>query len=190
MASLLVVGLGNPGSEYDQTRHNVGFLVVDALCKRLQWQLRRGKGNHVEAAGHVKGKKLLLIKPMTYMNNSGQTVRDLVEEVGAHLSKVLVVYDDLALPLGTLRVRSKGSDGGHNGVYSIIYHLNSNEFPRIRCGIRKEVMPTKHEMAGFVLSPFDREERLVVADMIARAADAVLEFVTSGIARTMNKYNT
>jgi len=190
VASLLVIGLGNPGSEYEQTRHNVGFLVVDALCKRFQWKWRPGKSNYVEAAGHTEGTKLLLIKPMTYMNNSGQTVRDLVEETGAHLSDVLVVYDDLALPLGTMRIRNKGSNGGHNGVYSIIYHLNSNEFPRIRCGIRQELMPTKHEMAGFVLSPFDSEERPVVADMIARAADAVLEFVTSGIARTMSKYNT
>lgn len=190
MAPILVVGLGNPGSEYEHTRHNVGFRVVDTLCERFRWQLQPGRGDYLEARGNLGGGKLLLIKPMTYMNNSGQAVKELMENSGTHLSEVLVVYDDLALPLGTLRARSKGSDGGHNGVYSIIYHLNSNEFPRIRCGIRTETMPPKEAMAGFVLSPFDKGEMPLAAEMIQRAADAVAEFVTSGIARTMNRFNT
>jgi PTH1 family peptidyl-tRNA hydrolase len=190
VAPILVVGLGNPGSEYEQTRHNIGFLVVDILCERFRWPLRAGRGDYLQAMGNSGPAKLLLMKPMTYMNNSGQAVKEVVESLGLPLSGTLVVYDDIALPLGTLRVRSKGSDGGHNGVYSIIYHLNSNGFPRIRCGIRQEAAPRKHEMAGFVLSRFDREEKPRVTAMTERAADAVLAFAASGIARTMNTFNT
>jgi PTH1 family peptidyl-tRNA hydrolase len=114
----------------------------------------------------------------------------LLEKYRAGLRELMLVADDFALPLGTIRVRTKGSDGGHNGLSSIIYQLNTNEFARIRCGIRREIMPPKERMAEFVLSPFEREERETVDAMIAKAADAVVEFTTTGIVKTMNKFNT
>ena len=186
----IVVGLGNPGTEYDGTRHNVGFAVVDELARRFKTVLREGRGEYLIASYRAGGKCFILAKPMTYMNNSGSAVRDLLEVCGASLDQLIVVADDIALPLGTIRARAKGSDGGHNGLYSIIYQLNSNEFSRLRCGIQPNVMPPKEGMADFVLSPFDRGERTEVMGMILRAADAVMEFGISGIARTMNKFNT
>jgi PTH1 family peptidyl-tRNA hydrolase len=123
------------------------------------------------------------------MNNSGAAVSELLERYGARLDELLLIADDFALPLGTIRVRAKGSDGGHNGISSVIYHLNTNEFARIRCGIQQEIMPQKDRMAEFVLSPFEREEQVAVGVMIEHAADAVVSFATAGIARTMNKFN-
>ncbi len=190
MEPIVVVGLGNPGSEYDGTRHNVGFEVVDELIQRFNVRLRAGRGEYMIASYPVGDKALILVKPLTYMNNSGTAVAELLTMYGTSLSGLIVVADDLALPLGTTRVRKTGSDGGHNGLGSIIYQLNSNEFVRIRCGIRREAMPAKGGTIEFVLSPFDREERVAAKKMIGRAADAVVEFATSGIELTMNKFNT
>jgi PTH1 family peptidyl-tRNA hydrolase len=187
---IIVVGLGNPGTEYDWTRHNVGFKVIDELARRFKISIRPGRGDYLFAACRVSGKEVVLVKPLTYMNNSGIAVSELLEKYSAGLHELMLVADDFALPLGTIRVRTKGSDGGHNGLSSIIYQLNTNEFARIRCGIRREIMPPKERMAEFVLSPFEREERETVDAMIAKAADAVVEFTTTGIAKTMNKFNT
>ncbi|MBM2840021.1 MAG: Aminoacyl-tRNA hydrolase [Bacteroidetes bacterium] len=151
---------------------------------------RSGRGEYVIASRRAEGKCIILAKPMTYMNNSGTAVKELLDGYGVPLDRLIVIVDDVALPLGTIRVRAKGSDGGHNGLYSIIYQLNSNDFPRIRCGIRQEVMPPNNRMTGFVLSPFESIERKTVEGMISRAADAILEFAETGIARTMNKFNT
>lgn len=190
MDPIIVVGLGNPGTEYDWTRHNVGFRVIDELARRFKISIRPGRGDYLFAACRVSGKEVVLVKPLTYMNNSGIAVSELLEKYSAGLHELMLVADDFALPLGTIRVRTKGSDGGHNGLSSIIYQLNTNEFARIRCGIRREIMPPKERMAEFVLSPFEREERETVDAMIAKAADAVVEFTTTGIAKTMNKFNT
>jgi PTH1 family peptidyl-tRNA hydrolase len=186
---LIVVGLGNPGSEYEETRHNVGFLVVDELCRRFRKNVRPGKGDYLLASVHTGVKEIVLVKPLTYMNNSGVAVRDVLEQYEVSQERIVVVVDDFALPLGTLRVRARGSDGGHNGLYSIIHHLNSDEFPRIRCGIRQEVMPPTSMRAGFVLSPFLPVEREKVMEMIQRAGDAVMELLNSGLARAMNRFN-
>lgn len=190
MDPIIVVGLGNPGTEYDWTRHNVGFKVIDELARRFKISIRPGRGDYLFAACRISGKEVVLVKPLTYMNNSGIAVSELLEKYSAGLHELMLVADDFALPLGTIRVRTKGSDGGHNGLSSIIYQLNTNEFARIRCGIRREIMPPKERMAEFVLSPFEREERETVDAMIAKAADAVVEFTTTGIAKTMNKFNT
>lgn len=190
MDPIIVVGLGNPGTEYDWTRHNVGFKVIDELVRRFKTSIRPGRGDYLFAACRFSGKEVVLVKPLTYMNNSGIAVSELLEKYSAGLHELILVADDFALPLGTIRVRKKGSDGGHNGLSSVIYQLNTTEFARIRCGIRRDIMPPKERMAEFVLSPFEREERETVDAMIAKAADAVVEFATTGIAHTMNKFNT
>jgi len=186
---IILVGLGNPGSEYETTRHNLGFNVIDVLCGRLGKSLRSGKGEYLFASGQVGGKGILLVKPMTYMNNSGDAVEDVLSEYESSPDRLLVVCDDFDLPLGAIRIRPKGSDGGHNGLRSVIYHLMTDAFPRIRCGIRQEVMPSKHKMVDFVLSPFGEEEQETVNRMVERAADAVIEFATQGIAPAMNRFN-
>ncbi|MBI5471113.1 MAG: aminoacyl-tRNA hydrolase [Ignavibacteriae bacterium] len=186
---LVIAGLGNPGFEYEQTRHNLGFMVVDKLCQSLRAWWRPGKGEYVLAVAEIDERTVLLVKPLTYMNNSGEAVRDVLERFDVPISNLLVVVDDLAIELGTLRVRAKGSDGGHNGLRSIIFDLNTHEFARIRCGIKQQNMPPKSETADFVLSPFDEIERESVVKMVETAAEAASEFVRSGIGRTMTKFN-
>lgn len=190
MDPIIVVGLGNPGSEYEPTRHNVGFKVVDELARRFRSHLRAGRGEYLFAVVSVPGKDIVLSKPLTYMNNSGVVVSELLERYKTGLDKLMIVADDFALPLGTIRVRGRGGDGGHNGLSSIIYQLNSNEFARIRCGIRSEMMPPRERMAEFVLSSFEPGEMKEVDEMIQRAADAVIEFGELGINQAMNKFNT
>ncbi len=187
---ILVVGLGNPGFEYEDTRHNIGFMVVDEVSARHRWMWHREDDNYLIARSQALHRDVLLVKPLTFMNNSGAATRRALEQYSIPLSHLLVVVDDFWLDLGTIRVRAKGSDGGHNGLRSIIEHLGTEEFARIRCGIRREPMPPKDEMADFVLSPFDPEEKATVESMIDTAADAVEEFVRSGIERTMNIFNT
>ncbi len=186
---ITVVGLGNPGSEYMKTRHNIGFMVVETLSAQFKCVWRPGQGDYLISRAEMSGKSAVFVKPLTYMNNSGEAVRDVLERFLVPISNLIVVVDDFAFELGMIRVRSKGSDGGHNGLRSIIYELNTDEFTRIRCGIKKPTMPGKSEMADFVLSPFDDDEREAVTEMVGTAAEAVKEFVRSGIGRTMTKFN-
>jgi len=187
---ILVVGLGNPGFEYEDTRHNIGFMVVEEVSARHRWMWQREDDTYLIARSHTDQPVVLLVKPLTFMNHSGAAVARVMQRYSVPLTNLLVVLDDFWLDLGTLRVRAKGSDGGHNGLRSIIEHLGTEEFARLRCGIRKEPMPPKDEMAEFVLSPFDQGEKQLVEKMIDTAADAVEEFVRSGIERTMNIFNT
>lgn len=190
MDPTVIVGLGNPGFEYEDTRHNVGFKVADVISAKLKQPFKPGRGEYLIAVGKFEGRGIVIVKPLTMMNNSGLAVLDVFERFKASFDSLVVVVDDFALPLGTLRLRQKGSDGGHNGLASLIYLLGTNEFGRIRCGIKREVMPPKSEMAAFVLSPFEREEKPAVGDMVVRAADAALEIVRSGFPRAMNLFNT
>jgi PTH1 family peptidyl-tRNA hydrolase len=187
---IIVVGLGNPGFEYDDTRHNVGFMVVDALSAKFNCLWYPGRGEFLVAQTRIGEKNVVLVKPLTYMNNSGRAVRDILEQYNVPLSQLLVVLDDFWFDVGMIRLRSKGSDGGHNGLSSIIYHLHSEDFARLRCGIRNEGMPAKSELATYVLSPFEDDEKEKVEAMIATAAEAVIEFALYGIEQTMNKVNT
>ncbi len=189
MEPVLIAGLGNPGPEYEQTRHNLGFRVVDLLCERLRCAGRPGKGEYLVAAGRAGDTDVILLRPLTYMNNSGIAVLDAVERFGIPLPRLLVVLDDAAIPLGSIRIRPGGTDGGHHGLASIVYHLQSDEFPRLRCGIGTEGGQQPGSLADFVLSPFDPGERETVTAMILRAADAAMEFATAGIERAMNKFN-
>jgi PTH1 family peptidyl-tRNA hydrolase len=185
-----VVGLGNPESMYSGTRHNIGFDVADDLARHLRCAFKEGRGEYLMADARVGDTSLAIVKPLTYMNQSGLAVMEVQEEFGAATGEFLVVCDDFQLPLGQLRLRLRGSDGGHNGLYSIIYHLQSDEFPRLRCGIASPAMPKeKNLLADFVLEQFSRSERPVVDTMITKARDTCLLAVTEGMARSMNEFN-
>ncbi|GAB5521405.1 MAG: aminoacyl-tRNA hydrolase [Rhodothermales bacterium] len=183
----LIVGLGNPGAEYDGTRHNVGFEVIDVLADQLGDRLREGKGNALMAEGRWRGRNLAIAKPLTYMNRSGQSVRALMRHYGLMPDDVLIVYDDLNLPIGTIRVRPKGSAGGHNGVQDIIDRLGSSAFPRLRIGIGSNF--GRGRQIKHVLGPFDADERPLIDDAIDRSKDAALTFITDGVVTTMNRFN-
>jgi PTH1 family peptidyl-tRNA hydrolase len=189
-APIIVVGLGNPGAQYEETRHNVGFMVLRALCARLRTHLVAGRGEYNLARTSLGSQELILLEPLTYVNNSGFAVQQALEEFSTAQENLLVVVDDFALPLGTLRLRPFGSDGGHNGLGSIIFALASDRFPRLRCGIAQESPPSKEVMRFFVLSPFESGERQAAAAMIERAAEAVLGFVAEGITLAMSRFNS
>jgi PTH1 family peptidyl-tRNA hydrolase len=187
---VVIVGLGNPGKSYANTRHNVGYLVVDALAAKLRCEFRPGKGEFLFAGSSFRDNEVVLVKPVTSMNESGIAVADVVDRFEVRLDEVLIVVDDFQIPLGSLRLRPSGSDGGHNGMYSIIYHLQSDAFPRLRCGIGSEEMPQdKSLMADFVLSQFAPKEKPIVEEMVGRATDACLSFVADGIEKTMSLFN-
>lgn len=184
---IAIFGLGNPGREYEMTRHNVGFMVLDAIARKIGIDFKPGAGDYLIGPGRYSGREILLVKPLTYMNNSGIAVKDVVERFKVELRDVFVICDDLNLPLGIIRIRQKGSDGGHNGLYSIIYHLRTIEFPRLRCGIGN---PEKmKDMVEFVLSRFEDDEIEILNEMIVRAVDATLCFVSDGILVAMNRFN-
>ncbi len=181
MEPVLIVGLGNPGESYAATRHNVGFRVVDSLAGRLETRRVKSGGEYRLIAARGERRPLLLLKPLTYMNNSGTAVADVLERYAVRLEAMLVIVDDLALPLGKLRLRKSGSDGGHNGLFSIGYSLQTTDFPRLRCGIGLQEMPPKHVMADFVLSPFSESEVPAAERMVTAAADVALAFARDGL---------
>jgi PTH1 family peptidyl-tRNA hydrolase len=185
-----VIGLGNPEKRYTGTRHNIGFDVVDRLAQELRIQFKSGRGEFLIAQGSFRDQPLILVKPLTFMNESGLAVMEIRDRFDAKIEDLLVVCDDFQLPLGQLRLRLRGSDGGHNGLYSIIYHLQSEEFPRLRCGIGSASMPTdKNLMADFVLAPFSSEEQPIVLEMIVQAKDACLCTLADGVTKAMNAFN-
>jgi len=190
MDPILLAGLGNPGDEYADTRHNVGFRVLDDLATRWGSTRHRIVGDSLLTSARVDGATVILCKPLTYMNNSGVAVAEVLSRYGIPIENMLVVVDDFALPLGTIRIRGKGSDGGHNGLYSIIQSVGSQAFPRVRCGIGRTPLPPKEGIAEFVLSPFERDELVIAEAMFKRAADAVAEVVRSGLGAAMNKFNS
>lgn len=182
-----VVGLGNPGRKYVSTRHNIGFLVADALTERLGVRFAVRTGLYTLARAEVEGVGFVVAKPLTFMNNSGQAVATLLRNLTLPPEAVLVVHDDVNLPFGRLRLRAKGSDGGHNGVASIIAELGTEQFPRLRIGIGAHFPPGK--MVDYVLSEFESAEWLQLEGVIGRAVDACLTFVTSSLAAAMNQFN-
>ncbi len=184
----LIVGLGNPGEEYAGTRHNVGFMVVKALARKHGLTFDGKEAKARIARGTVRGREVLLARPFTYMNLSGGAVGELVRRYDLPLERVLIVCDDLDLPLGTLRLRPGGGDGGHRGLRSIQEVLGTKAFPRLRVGIGRP--PEGMEAADYVLSPFDEaERRLLEAEVLPRAVEAVELWLTEGIERAMNRVN-
>jgi len=183
----VIVGLGNPGAKYENTRHNVGFDTVEILSRRHNIKLSKLKHKALIGDGNIGGRKVILAKPQTFMNLSGESVREIVEWYKIPVKNIIIVYDDIDLPVGKLRLRPKGSAGTHNGMKSVIYQIQSDEFPRVRIGIDKP--PEGWDLANYVLGRFSNDERKMVEEAIERAADAVETIVKSGIDSAMNKYN-
>ncbi len=184
----LIVGLGNPGPKYEATRHNCGFLVIDELARRAGRELRVTECQALTARTVIGDHDVLLAKPQTFMNLSGVAVAGLKNKYGIEgTTSILVVSDDLALPFGQLRVRPKGSAGGQNGLKSVIEKLGTPDFPRVRLGIAPDHPVT--DAAAFVLAEFPQRDREALAEMVARAADAVEAVLTKGIAAAMSQYN-
>jgi PTH1 family peptidyl-tRNA hydrolase len=178
---LIIVGLGNPGSEYAGTRHNIGFDIVDHTAAQLDARFRQGPGDYRTAEVTADGRGALLVKPMTYMNNSGAAVSDVLRSTGAAPGEIVVVSDDFHLPLGRLRLRLDGSAGGHNGLGSIIDELGTSAFPRLRCGIGGATLPTdKARLREYVLRPFDRDERSAVEGLIRQAHTFLTLIIAEG----------
>jgi len=184
---LLVVGLGNIGHQYEHTRHNVGFAVVDEVARRHGGHFRSGKFKGEDATIHIQGKRVLLLKPHTLMNLSGDAVVAAARFYKLPPARLLVVCDDINLPVGRLRMRARGSDGGHNGLWNIIHRLGSQDFPRLRVGVGSP--PPEMEMVNYVLSRFLAHERADMQDAVDRAASAVDTWVTEGTEPAMNRWN-
>ncbi|NJD02631.1 MAG: aminoacyl-tRNA hydrolase [Ruminiclostridium sp.] len=183
----IIAGLGNPGRKYDNTRHNVGFGTVDLLSQRHGIKVSRLKHKALVGDGTIKNKKVLLVKPQTFMNLSGESIRDLMEWFKIPMEKLILIYDDADLPLGKVRVRPSGSSGTHNGMKSVIFQLQKDDFPRIRIGIDKA--PEGWDLADYVLARFNSEEGKIIGAGISNAADAAEAIVISGVNTAMNRYN-
>ena len=182
-----IVGLGNPGRRYQGTRHNTGFEVIDQLARRWQVGLTGGKGEYLIAPVHREQQRVLLVKPTTYMNLSGHAVRDLVAYYRIPLDRLLVVMDDVNLPLGKLRLRPCGGTGGHHGLDNILLQLGSDTFPRLRIGVGGEHLPD--DLTGYVLGRFGEPELPLITEAIARGVEAVEFVLREGIQEAMNRIN-
>jgi PTH1 family peptidyl-tRNA hydrolase len=184
----LIVGLGNPGRDYETTRHNIGFLVLDELAERLGTSFRRSWRFPVRLAkGRIGQEEVYLLKPQTYMNRSGQAAGAMLRKAGCKPADLLVVFDDVALDWGQLRIRAQGSAGGHNGVQSVMEALGDGAFGRIRVGIGPK--PDKLPLSDYVLGRFSEAEKQKVETIVRRAADAVELVCTAGVERAMNSFN-
>lgn len=184
----LIVGLGNPGKNYEFTRHNAGFLTLDHIASELDTEINNLKNNALVADVVINNHRCLLVKPQTFMNNSGTAVRDIAKFYKIPPEKIIVIFDDISLPCGKLRIRRKGTDGGHNGIKSIIYHLNSDQFPRIKIGVGAKPNP-EYDLADWVLSKFSKDDTEQLKAAIIKATE-VLPFILDGeIDKAMNKAN-
>ena len=184
----LIVGLGNPGKEYEKTRHNVGFRAVDLLAQKLGCKIDRAKFQGLYGQVNYNGGKLLLLKPMTYMNLSGRSVLQLSAYFQVPPQRIIVLFDDISLVPGRLRIRSDGSAGGHNGIKSIIAEVGSQDFPRVKIGVGGKAHP-EQDLADHVLSAFSASEEKALASALERAADAALCVIDRGVPEAANRYN-
>jgi peptidyl-tRNA hydrolase, PTH1 family len=183
----LIVGLGNPGPEYTWTPHNLGFLGVDAIAERARIRVERPEAKSLIGLGQFAGQEIALAKPHTMMNLSGLAVRDLLERFECRPEEMIVLYDDVALPWGMLRVRERGSAGSHNGLKSIIGTIGSSDFPRVRMGIQPD--HPVGDLAAYVLRPMRKGDLEIAAEMAEQAVEAVELIITRGIADAMNRFN-
>ena len=183
----LVVGLGNPGSRYEKTRHNLGFMLIDRLARKLQTQVRRDECRALVGRGEFENQTVELAKPQTFMNLSGEAVSCLLRKSDRSVGKLLVISDDLALPLGRIRLRPRGSHGGQNGLRSIINCLKTDEFYRLRIGIQPE-HPIR-DASHFVLENFSKSDLTEVENILETSADAIFEIVRNGVEKAMAQYN-
>lgn len=186
MKKFLIAGLGNPGAEYVNTRHNIGFKILDRIVQQENLSWETAKLGQV-AEYKLKGRTLILLKPNTYMNLSGKAVKYWLDKENIPKENLLVVTDDLNIPFGTIRIKAKGSDGGHNGLKNIQLILNSADYPRFRFGITDAFK--KGQQVNYVLGEWSEEEKTTLSERLDKSADAVREFALSGIANTMSAYN-
>lgn len=183
----LIAGLGNPGRQYEQTKHNMGFMVIDELSYKFAIPLDQAKHKGLYGIGMYKGEKVLLLKPLTYMNLSGESIRAVMDYYDIPLEDFLVIYDDLDLPVGKIRIRQKGSAGGHNGIKSTIQHLGTQQFNRIRIGIDR---PQKGmSIPDYVLGRFAKEDQTAVIEAVKRSADACERWLSTPVLQVMNEFN-
>ena len=184
----IIVGLGNPGDKYDMTRHNTGFMAVDLLAQKYSCRIKKLKFKALYGDCVIDGKKVLLVKPQNFMNRSGESVRDIAAFFKLPYDRVLVIFDDISLDVGRIRIRQKGSDGGHNGMKNIIYLTASDAFPRIKIGIGAKPHPD-YDLADWVLSAFKKDEIKPLEEAVLNAADAAVLMVNGKTDEAMNKYN-
>lgn len=184
----IVVGLGNPGSQYNMTRHNIGFSTIDYIADQNKASLKKLKFKSFFGEINVAGEKVVLVKPQTYMNLSGESIREFSCFYKVPPENVIVICDDISISTGKIRIRRKGSSGGHNGLKSIIYQLNSEDFIRIRIGVGSPEN-ADYNLADYVLGRFSKEEIPVLEESIKKSADAVFEIIKNGVDSGMNKFN-
>ena len=184
----LVVGLGNPGEKYARTRHNIGFMSLDYLSEKIGIKITKSKFKALVADSEFAGKRVLFMKPQTFMNNSGEAVRDAVEFYKIPVENVIVIYDDISLSPGKMRIRQMGSDDGHNGIKSIIYHLNSNEFPRIKIGVGAKPNP-EYDLADWVLGNIAKEDQEATFKCIENVYPALSLMIEGKTEQAMGTYN-
>ncbi|WP_226038397.1 aminoacyl-tRNA hydrolase [Aquibacillus saliphilus] len=182
-----IVGLGNPGKKYEQTRHNIGFMVIEELAKRNDWKLNKKKFNGKFSLDKVDGEKVILLEPQTFMNLSGESLRPLMEFYDMTINDIIIIYDDLDLPTGKIRLRQKGGHGGHNGIRSIIDQLGTKEFKRVRVGIGRPTTPIP--VPDYVLGKFNKEEDEDALASIKKAADACELWLRKPFQEVMNEFN-
>ncbi|MBR5247075.1 MAG: aminoacyl-tRNA hydrolase [Clostridia bacterium] len=185
----IVVGLGNPGNKYTLTRHNSGFLCLDMLSQKFNFKIDRLKYKSLLCDTTINGHRCIVMKPQTFMNNSGEAVRECANFYKIKSENVIVIYDDISLDVGKLRIRRKGTDGGHNGIKSIIYHLNSDNFPRIKVGCGKKPHPD-YDLADWVLSEFKKDEQKALEPALENACKALELLLDNQIDKAMNLYNS
>ena len=184
----MVVGLGNPGRDYEFTRHNAGFLTLDHIAVEENTDIKKLKYKALIGDTVISGHRCLLVKPQTFMNNSGEAVREISQFYKIPPEKIIVIFDDISLPCGKLRIRRKGTDGGHNGIKSIIYHLNSDNFPRIKVGVGAKPHPD-YNLADWVLSTFKKDEMEELKKAIVKATEVLPYMLDGEIDKAMNKAN-
>ena len=184
----LVAGLGNPGKEYDMTRHNIGFHTIDYIADKLGVKIKKLKYKAIYGECDINGEKVLLVKPQTYMNLSGESISEFVKFFKIPTENVIIISDDIALETGRIRIRKKGSAGGHNGLKNIIYMLNSENFNRIRIGVGAPTHPD-YDLKDFVLGRFTKDEIPVLEESIFKSYNAVEEIIKRGADSAMNKFN-
>lgn len=185
----IVVGLGNPGRKYTLTRHNSGFLCIDMLSQKLNFRVDRLKFKSLIADTTINGHRCIVMKPQTFMNNSGEAIRECAAFYKIKPENIIVIYDDISLDVGKLRIRRKGTDGGHNGIKSIIYHLNNDQFPRIKVGCGKKPHPD-YNLADWVLSEFKKDELRALEPALENACKALELMLDNQIDKAMNLYNS
>ena len=183
----LIVGLGNPGTEYAATRHNIGFDMVTYLSDKYGIALRSKEGKAIVGKGVIEGQKVMLVQPQTYMNLSGESVRALMDYYKLTTDEIVIIYDDISMPVGQVRIRPKGSAGGHNGIKSIIAHLGTQEFPRIKIGVGAK--PEHGDLVKHVLGRFSKEDDAKIRDVFALAEEGLLEILQEDVKAAMNAVN-